>query len=178
MGEEGDTVEQQGEIHHIPPYRVSRFRTVPIATNLVISESLDRLSKADRADVQEIAASQIELLSAYYNLVLEQARRSFKWALVAAGVGLGFFLGSVVFLLLRQFHNVAVVSLISGSLVEAIAGINFYLYGRTSDQLADFHARLDATQRFLLANSICESLEGEFKERARSDLVRTIAGGD
>lgn len=144
--------------------------------NLVIAPPLDRLSKADRDDVQEIAASQIELLSAYHNLVLDQARRSFRWALVAAGVGLAFFLGAVGFLLLRELQNVAVVSLISGALIEVISGINFYLYGKTSVQLADFQTRLDVTQRFLLANSICESLEGDYKQKARSELIRTIAG--
>ncbi len=73
-------------------------------------------------------------------------------------------------------QNVAVVSLISGALIEVISGINFYLYGKTSVQLADFQTRLDVTQRFLLANSMCESLEGDYKQKARSELIRTIAG--
>lgn len=67
-------------------------------------------------------------------------------------------------------------SLISGSLIEVISGINFYLYGKTSVQLADFQTRLDVTQRFLLAKSICESLEGDYKQKARSELIQTIAG--
>jgi len=141
----------------------------------VVWGSLDRLSKADRADVQEIAASQIQLLTAYHTLVLDQARRSFRWALIAAGVGLGFFLAAVGFLVYQQLANVAVVSLVSGALVEVISGINFYLYGKTSAQLAEFQNRLDATQRFLLANSICESLQGETKQQARWELIRAIA---
>jgi len=67
---------------------------------------------------------------------------------------------------------------ISGALVELIAGINFYLYSRCVSQLADFHVRLDLTQRFLLANSICEGLDGDFKQQARSDLVRALAGAN
>jgi hypothetical protein len=141
-----------------------------------INYAVDRLSKAHPGDVQEIAASQIQLLTSYYDLVLGQARRSFRWALIAAGIGLGFFLASLAFLLLMQLQNVATVSLISGALIEVISAINFYLYKTTSDQLANFHTRLDLTQRFLLANSICDSLEGDIKSKARYEIIKTITG--
>jgi hypothetical protein len=142
----------------------------------VIQQPLDKLSKADPSNVQEIASSQIELLVVYHNVVLDQARRSFRWALVAAGVGFSFFLIAVGLLLFQQSQNVAVMSLISGSLIEVISAINFYLYGKTSTQLADFQARLETTQRFLLANSVCEGLDGDFKQQSRAELVRAIAG--
>jgi hypothetical protein len=124
----------------------------------------------------QIAASQIDLIRSYYDLALYQARRSFRWALIAAGVGLAFFLASVAFLLLERPQQVATVSLISGALIEVIAGVNFYLYNKTSIQLADFLTRLDLTQRFLLSSSMCETLEGEFKQRARFSLIEIIAG--
>lgn len=138
--------------------------------------TVDRLSKAKPGDILEIAASQIEILDSYYREVLGQARRSFGWAIAAAGVGLLFFLAAVGFLLVSQSQGVANISLISGGLVEVISAINFYLYAKTSAQLAEFHTRLDGTQRFLLANSLCESLEGDFKQRARLELIRKIAG--
>jgi hypothetical protein len=56
-----------------------------------------------------------------------------------------------------------------------MAGVVFYLYGKTTSQLGDFHGRLEALQRYLLANSICESLQGEGKEAARTELIREIA---
>jgi len=141
-----------------------------------INYAVDRLSKAQPGDVQEIAASQIQLLTSYYDLVLGQARKSFRWALIAAGIGLVFFLASLAFLLLVQLQSVATVSLISGAIIEVISAINFYLYKTTSDQLAKFHIRLDVTQRFLLANSICDSLEGDTKSKARYEIIKTITG--
>lgn len=66
-------------------------------------------------------------------------------------------------------------SVISGALVQVIAGINFYLYGRTQSQASEFLNRLDQTQRFWLANSVCEGLEGDSKQKARSELVSAIA---
>ena len=153
-------------------YRNSEKRT---KVSYIIKDSVDRLSRASPDNVQEIAASQIQLLNNYYDLVLGQAKQSFKWALVAAGVGLLFLIASLGFILLRQLQAVAIISLLSGSLVEVISAINFYLYGQTSLQLSKFHTRLDMTQRHLLANSICECLEGDYKHQARSYLIRMMA---
>lgn len=140
-----------------------------------IEKSTERLSKADPHNIQEIAASQIELMTAYHTVVIDQAKRSFTWALIAAMVGLLFFIAAIGFLLSNQSQNVATISVISGALVEVIAAINFYLYGRTSEQFADFQNRLDRTQRHLLANSIITSMQGDSKEKAHLELVRTIA---
>lgn len=154
----------------------TRFPLLGVKVGFAIKDSVERLSKVAPGDVQGIAASQIQLLSSYYSLVFEQARQSFRWALIAAGLGLAFFLASLGLLIARQPQNLAVVSLISGALIEVISGINFYLYNKASSQLADFHHRLDLTQRILLANSICERLEGDFKQQARLNLVNAIAG--
>lgn len=138
-------------------------------------EALDELSETSLGEVQKVAASQIRILDTYYTTVLAQASMSFRAALVAAVIGLVFFLAAVAFLLMNQPQSVATASVIGGALVELISGINFWLYGKTTTQLADFHDRLDRTQRFLLANSICESLTGKSKDTARGQLVNTIA---
>lgn len=143
----------------------SNFYQVPI----------ERLSKADPANVQEIAASQIALLSNYHKEVLDQAKKSFLWALIAAAIGLTFFISAISFLIFHQATEVAIISAICGTLIEFISAINFYLYGKTASQMADYQLRLDRTQQFLLANSMCESLEGELKHSTRSELIRTIA---
>ncbi len=118
-----------------------------------------------------------QLLTSYYQMSLDQARGSFQWALAAAGVGLIFFLAAIGFLLFsQQSQGLASASIISGSLIEVISAINFYLYGKTSAQFAELHTRLGHTQRYLLANSLCEGLEGDFKQQARADLVKVISG--
>ena len=140
-----------------------------------ITAAIESLSKANPSDVQEIVVSQIRLLTSFYDLALSQAHKSFRWALIAAGIGLVFFLAAVGFLLIRQSQDIATISLISGALIEFISAINFYLYGKSSTQLATFHTRLETTQRLLLANSLSENLEGDFKQRARLELIKKIA---
>ena len=172
--------------HHCSVYKVPQDQSLGATQvgrdifsqdiRLLLPQSLERLSNADPSKVQEIVASQIELLTLYHNVVLDQAKRSFVWAVLAAGAGLVFFLAAIGFILIQQSPNVALISLISGALVEVISGINFYLYNRSSGQLADFQTRLDMTQRYLLANSVCDSLEGDAKQQTRSSLVQAIAG--
>jgi hypothetical protein len=67
--------------------------------DLKITESIRRIGVADPANVQQIAASQLELLAGYHQIALAQSRRSFFWALVGSGVGLIFFVAAVAFAL-------------------------------------------------------------------------------
>jgi len=138
--------------------------------------TFSNLAQADPSNVQQVAATQLELINNYYSTILDQARQSFRWAIIAAGVGLLFFISAVGFLLVTQKSDLSAISVISGALIEVISAINFYLYGRTIAQLDLFHGRLERTQRFLLANSVCEQLKGEEQQSARADLVRVISG--
>jgi hypothetical protein len=138
-------------------------------------KSLEKLSNVNVAEVQKVVASQLDIMSVYHYLVQEQAKKSFLWALIAGGIGLIFFIAAVSFILFTQIDNAAIISVVSGALIEVISGINFYLYSKTSSQLAEFQSRLDVTQRFLLANSVCEGLVGDTKNQARAKLVEAIS---
>jgi hypothetical protein len=146
-----------------------------VGRDKIVNNVVQVLSQTAPGDIQKIAGSQIRLLNSFYASVLEQANRSFVSALVAAIFGSLFFLAAIAFLLATNNPNLALVSTISGALIEVISGINFGLYGKATTQLANFHQRLDQTQHFLLANSICEALQGEMQQKTRSDLVMTIA---
>lgn len=141
-----------------------------------IFQVLDNFLLTQSGDIEKIAAAQIKLLTNYYSLVLNQAQRSFTWALIWAFVGILSFISAGVFLLTNHLDNIAYLGAIGGALIEIISGINFYLYNKSSSQLAEFHARLDSTQRILLANSICEKIEGDLKQETRSQLALAFAG--
>lgn len=150
-------------------------KIIPTSFDDYFQKSLEKLSNVDVADVQKVVASQLDIMRVYHSLVQEQAKKSFFWALVSATVGLAFFIFAVSFIVFTKIESAAVISVISGALIEVISGINFYLYGKTSSQLAEFQSRLDTTQRFLLANSVCEGLEGDVKQQARARLVEAIS---
>lgn len=141
-----------------------------------ISNAIKNLSKADPANILEVAATQFGLSDLYYQNVLTQARRSFNAAVVAAVIGLLFFLGAIVFSIATHQLTASIISLVGGGIVEVVAGLNFWLYARTAVQLNSFHLRLERMQRFLLANSVAASLTGKRRESALVDLIGVISG--
>ena len=140
-----------------------------------VKHSIDRLAKADPKDVQEVAASQLQLIAGCHKIVVSQASRCFFWGLVGTGIGLGFFVVAALYSIVTGNAAAAMVPALSGSVIAAVAGVLFYLYGRTAGELSEFHDRLESVQRHLLANSICEGLGGDRKEQTRADLARRIA---
>ncbi|HEX8683296.1 MAG TPA: HEAT repeat domain-containing protein [Ardenticatenaceae bacterium] len=135
-----------------------------------------QLSKADPGDVQGIAAQEITILKSYQENALEESQASFMLAKRTLYMGSALIGAAIILLLLLPNQNVATVTAISGVVVQAISGLQFYLYGRAQNQLAQFNDSLDRTQRFLLANSICQSLKDEgLRDATRAELVRTIA---
>lgn len=141
---------------------------------------INQLSAVDPKNVGEMTASQIKLLLEYYDLSLTQATKSFFWAVVASLIGLLFFLGAIAALLFKGSGGteLAIFSTIGGVITQFIAGVNFTLYGKTLNQLNHYQSRLERTQRFLLANSLCENLDGKLKDFTRARLIASMADID
>jgi Cyanobacterial TRADD-N associated 2-Transmembrane domain len=158
-----------------PVIKNIRLKTGPGSTqDVAAAGAIESVARADPGNIQEVAASQLEISNNYYKSVLQQAKQSFRAAIVAAGVGLAFFIAALGIGLVKNRLDVAIISSISGAVVEVISGLNFWLFGRTAAQLDLFHVRLEQTQRFVLANSVCENLSGEVRDATRSELVRLI----
>lgn len=135
------------------------------------------LQSADPSDVQKIAASQIEMLRGFYTEVIDQSKQSFRLALHGSVVGLCFFLVAIAVLLLQapRASEVAVISALAGGIVQVFSGMLFAMFRSARQQLSRYHERLDLTQRYLLANSICAAMPDPAQTEVRAELVRTIA---
>jgi hypothetical protein len=142
------------------------------------SAAVGEVARADVGNIQEVAASQLSIVNSYYQGGLLQSQQSFRWSLIWGGIGLAFLIVTVGVLLFRQPTEVAVASGIAGAFVEVFAGTYLYLYKHASDQLAGFRVSLESTQRLLLANSMCEGLEGEARETARAKLIERMSNSD
>jgi hypothetical protein len=95
--------------------------------------------------------------------------------LVAAGLGLLFIIAAASILLLNQLQDLALITLLGSALSGFVSGTNFYLYNKSSSQMAVFHNRLETTQRFLLADGLCNAIADPDKmDETRCALIRTI----
>jgi hypothetical protein len=68
----------------------------------------------------------------------------------------------------------ASLGIVSGILIEFIAGINFWLYARASKQFSAFHICLERTHRYLVAYKIAEGIQNK-KDEALENLVCIMA---
>jgi hypothetical protein len=109
----------------------------------------------------------------YFEDVRNQAQKSFHSALVAAAVGTLFFLFAAFYGM--GLDKKAWVGIIAGGLIQVISAINFYLYGRVARQFATFHICLERTNRFLLANTLCENLQPPLRDQVRHELITVVA---
>lgn len=141
-------------------------------------EALASLSSAEPADIQTIAASQINLLTGHYEMILRQAEKTFKAAKFALIAGALLFTLAVVFMMTGKNQAIIILGFVGAALVELISGVNFYFYWKTVSQLKGFHFRCDRIQSYLLANSVCERLDGEAQTASRQELIRKIAAID
>jgi hypothetical protein len=98
-------------------------------------------------------------LAGYHQIALAQSRPH-----LLLGIG-GFGSWVLIFLVASVVRAFPTEIFLSGVIVEIVAGIVFVLYGKTIPQLNSFHRRLDALRACLLANSLCEALDGDERQR-------------
>jgi hypothetical protein len=140
-----------------------------------LRKSCERIATIPAANTQEMAALLSKMGLDYFQDVRRQAQQSFLSALAAATIGILFFFYAT-YRSMEPSTSSDKISLIAGALVQVIAAINFYLYGRTSRQFALFHHCLDRFNRFMLANSMCENIQDtEKRDRFRADLAAIVA---
>jgi hypothetical protein len=70
--------------------------------------------------------------------------------------------------------SVGQIGLLGSSIVEAIAGLQFYLYGKATRQCGAFHICLERTRRYLLAYKIAEQMNSG-KDEALQKIVCIIS---
>lgn len=164
-----------GEFHDVPPPIRSSVPGVIKVSGLSFS---DRVAAADPNNVQEVAASQLEISNSYYRSVLDQAKSSFRMAIIGAGIGVAFFLAAVLIAIWRNNAGAASLSAVAGGIVECVAGLNFWLYGRTAKQLDAFHRRIERTQGILLGNSISSGISQPERDRVRARIIEAAISGE
>jgi hypothetical protein len=153
-------------------------------------ELCDQLKSALGGDIGEIVDKHGKMILAYYDDVQKQAGQSFRSAERVAKIGfwvlivtLGY---TLLFDALGRFNmpwfqptlkgslTVGGIGVVSGLLIEFIAAINFWLYGRASRQFSAFHICLERTHRYLIAYKIAETI-GTDKDQILGKLVCIMA---
>lgn len=143
-----------------------------------------------RGKLGDIVAKHEMMILHYYRDVQEQAQGSFATARRFGWTGFCVLIGTLLYVTVfdalgrfgvtkavqpSAWMTVASVGVVSGLLIEFIAGVGFWLYRRTSEQFAAFHICLERTHRYLIAYKISIEMSGVDKESTMRDLVCIMA---
>ena len=131
-------------------------------------DAIKHLCETDDRNMQKVGAANLNLNNLYCESIIKQANRSFWSALVAAVVGLIFFLGAAAFLLLSKQDSgqVAVIGSLGTAITACVSGTSFYLDRYTMGHFEAFHLCLARTEIVLLENSVCKQIEDVSKRDA------------
>ena len=153
---------------------------IPATADTSVKKPLEEAKKACEevshippGNTHEMGSKLQKMILDYYADVRKQAQQSFYAALIIAFVGTGFFMYAVK--LSMDGNKNANISLIAGCVIQVISALNFFLYSKTSRQFSSFHICLERTNRFLLANTLCDNLSCQIKkDNTRIELIQTM----
>jgi hypothetical protein len=137
-----------------------------------IQAACAELASIDPGNTHAVAALLQRMMLGYYADIRIQARKSLYFvAIPTALTGIAFFLIGLV----PRYSGQVRYWVIAGSVLEVIAAICCFSYAQASRRLALFHVGLERTNRFILADALCQRLDGERRNEARERLVDVVA---
>jgi hypothetical protein len=138
------------------------------------------LKHALEGNIGDIVAKHEEMILHYYRDVQVQAMQSFTSAKTVSKIGFGVLIATLTYIIifdaLAHFHwenstlnpkdtlTIGGIGLVSATLIEFIAGVNFWLYSRAARQFNAFHICLERTHRYLIAYKMSEEIGGNKDE--------------
>lgn len=130
----------------------------------------DGMAEALNGDVGTMVETVQRQILRYYSDVGGQAKESFESAKLIATWGFALLVVTIVYAIGVDMAGyagklaepkyagmgVGTIGLVAGGIVEVIAGVQFWLYGKATKQFGAFHICLERTHRYLLAYKIAE----------------------
>ena len=108
-------------------------------------------------DVIDLMLKNVRELREYYIISKRQATNAFSASLIVCFLGfIVYIAGIAVFVISGE--NALLLTTISGTIVEVISGLFFWLYRHAIKQLNIFHQRLGTTEKYLTAIRLVDKM--------------------
>ncbi|MDX3759043.1 TRADD-N-associated membrane domain-containing protein [Streptomyces sp. AK02-04a] len=153
---------------------------------VILGEALDELKQAEaEASESDVTFKSLwfatqKRLDYYHKIATTQAERSFLYGQVAASIGFLILLAAATF---AAFARNGTASVVAGALGATAGGIGAYLGStflkmqeRASAQLSDYFAQPLEFSKYLAAERLLSSLNGQDKALAVRDIISAISG--
>ena len=127
----------------------------------------------DSDDIIDLMMKNVAELREYYVISKRQATKAFSASLIVCFLGIIIYISGIAVLVYNK-QNILLLSTISGTVVEVIAGLFFWLYSRSIQQLNLYHKRLGTTEKYLTAIKLVEKMSENKKDERYSFIMESI----
>ena len=113
-------------------------------------------------------------IQSFYDISLQQARRSFATAIIISALGFAFFIGiSIMVLVYDVPSSSAVIPAIGGTLIEVIAATVFIIYRKSLEQMNHYFKSLMINEKLLLSINLVEYISEGKQDDMYSEIIRS-----
>lgn len=154
-------------------YRKYLIENLQIITSGTKTEKDTKEKEDSSKDIIARMLKNNDELTEYFQISKAQSRWSFWLSMLACISGI-IILGITVYsVIIFKQTDIAVVGVISGAIVELIAGTIFWLHNKSALQLNHYYDALHENEKVLLAISLTNTLSSEERESMCKEIIRT-----
>lgn len=135
-----------------------------------------RLLQEYQGDVLALVTRNIALLRESYFISKQQVRNAFSAAIFTCCLGFIVFLIGIISCTLQFSSTILICSTIAGSVIEIVAGLTFWIYGRSVEQLNIFHKTFYENQKLLSSIHLVTSVSETNKDVLYAYIIQNILG--
>lgn len=129
-----------------------------------------------RADMLTLITRNLTLLREAYIISKQQVRNIFSAALFTCCLGFIIFATGIIAFSSQRNVAILVCSTTSGAVIEIIAGIIFWIYGRSLEQLNTFHKTFYDNQKLLSSIHLVNGVSENNKDAIYAYIVQNTLG--
>ena len=124
-------------------------------------------------DVIDLMLKNVRELREYYIISKRQATNAFSASLIVCFLGfIVYIAGIVVFVFSGE--NTLLLTTISGTIVEVISGLFFWLYRHAIKQLNIYHQRLGTTEKYLTAIRLVDKMGEDKRDEMYKHIIECV----
>jgi hypothetical protein len=137
----------------------------------------ERQLAQEKFDVSKAPEDALDLdlksLTEYYRINQDQARSTFRWAIICILLGFGTIVAGVWIFYFGKYPDstLASLSLAAGIVSEFISGILIFLHSKTQDRSLYYHQQLAGLQRVAIAIRLAEAHKDPGQEQVARNLL-------
>ena len=124
-----------------------------------------------RDDIIGLMVGNIAEIREYFEISKAQAKKSFNFAIIAAFLGLGFFIIAIIIGLNTKDVQPAVISAIGGATVEIVSIFTLNIYKKAQEQLQYYYNSLHDNEKYLSTIHLIGKLSDDKQDAAYLDLI-------